>query len=301
MWPSFLFPRFARTASRNHPLHHSCGSSGSLRRYRPTLEVLEDRSVPGTLRVTSALDDGSSGTLRAVIAGAHSGDTIRFAPGLKNETIKLSQGELAITTNLTIIGLGADELAVSGTGSFRVFDIASGVSATIAGLTITRGHADMGGGIENEGGNLTLFGDIVSDNTAILMGGGGVCNMGTLTVNSSVVSCNSALMGGGICNMGTLSVSHSAFIGNTAVTGSMTMDMGGMMGMGGGICNMGTLTVSSSAFIGNNAAVNGGGISNQSGAVLTLFQSVLVGDTAPQGADLYSASGGTVIVIDSLT
>jgi hypothetical protein len=37
---------------------------------------LEDRRVPSTLTVTSAADNGASGTLRGIIASANNHDTI---------------------------------------------------------------------------------------------------------------------------------------------------------------------------------------------------------------------------------
>jgi hypothetical protein len=122
----------------------------------PRLEILEDRTVPSTLTVTSAADSGT-GSLRAEIAAAHSGDTIRFAPSLAGQTITLTRGELAITKNLDIEGLGTSKLAVSGNNASRVFDVGNNATAIIAGLTITGGLADHGGGILNEAGaNLTL-------------------------------------------------------------------------------------------------------------------------------------------------
>jgi hypothetical protein len=74
------------------------------------LEVLEDRTVPSTLTVTSAADDGSAGTLRAVIGSASSGDTVMFDPSLAGQNITLTQGELAITQSLNIVGPGADDV-----------------------------------------------------------------------------------------------------------------------------------------------------------------------------------------------
>ena len=57
---------------------------------RLRLEVLEDRWLPSTLTVTSPLDDGSSGTLRAVIAAASPGTEILFAKSV--HTITLTGG-----------------------------------------------------------------------------------------------------------------------------------------------------------------------------------------------------------------
>ena len=76
------------------------------RRLAPGLELLEDRLVLSTWTVTSAADSGS-GSLRATIAKAGSGDTIRFASGLFGQTIHLTSGELEIGQNLTIQGPGA--------------------------------------------------------------------------------------------------------------------------------------------------------------------------------------------------
>ncbi len=50
----------------------------------------------------------------------------------------------------------AANVAVSGGGKSRVFDMTAGQNVTISGLTITRGFAfDQGGGILNQGSNLT--------------------------------------------------------------------------------------------------------------------------------------------------
>jgi hypothetical protein len=78
--------------------------------FRPFLEILEDRTVLSVLAVTSAADDGSAGTLRAVLASAQNGDTIRFARQLNGQTITLTQGELAIHRSLGISGPGGTKL-----------------------------------------------------------------------------------------------------------------------------------------------------------------------------------------------
>src|SRR5690349_2158216 len=62
------------------------------RRHIRRLDVLEDRTLLSTLLVRSVADDGSAGTLRAVLAAAHNGDTIQFARALDGQTITLTQG-----------------------------------------------------------------------------------------------------------------------------------------------------------------------------------------------------------------
>src|SRR5439155_20250069 len=73
--------------------------------FMPRLELLEARDVPSTLTVTHNHDSGA-GSLRAAIAGAHSGDTIVFDPGLNGQTIALTSDELAIRKSLDIEGPG---------------------------------------------------------------------------------------------------------------------------------------------------------------------------------------------------
>jgi hypothetical protein len=172
----------------------------------PRLEALEDRTVPSTLTVTSAADDGSAGTLRVVLAGAQSGDAIQFAPQLVGQTITLTQGELARNQSLAIAGPGAALLTISGNAASRLFDVGSGLTVMISGLTLTDGLATDGAGIRNTG-NLTLTQDVLSGNVAqgvpghLVGRGGGVESLAgaTLFVSQSTLVGNQALgaVGGG--------------------------------------------------------------------------------------------------------
>jgi hypothetical protein len=250
----------------------------------PRLEALEDRTVPSTLTVTSAADDGSAVTLRAVIAAASSADTINFAPSLAGQTITLTKGELAITQSLDIEGLGANQLSISGNNQSRVFDItASTASVTIAGLTIRDG--------------LDFY-------------GGGITNVGTLTVNYCTLSGNGAYSpdpeasdGGAIDNSGTLTINNSTISGNTAIgapgneyggssgTGPYGGASPGGNGRGGGIyASGGTLSINSST-IADNEAVGG-----DSAAVMAAGYVGFPGNG--YGGGLYIA-GGTVSINNS--
>jgi len=112
--------------------------------------------------------------LRATIAAASSGDTIVFANSLKNKTITLTSGQLAVSKSLDIEGLGAKHLAISGNHASRVFDMSGSASVTLAGLTITHGLATMGGGILNEGGaTLSISNCTLNNNKALSNAGSG--------------------------------------------------------------------------------------------------------------------------------
>src|SRR5213592_2030475 len=69
--------------------------------------------------------DGGSGSLRQAIANAAPGETILLSV---TGTITLTNGELFINKNLTIVGPGAGKLTIqrsttTGTRAFRVFHI----------------------------------------------------------------------------------------------------------------------------------------------------------------------------------
>ena len=189
--------------------------------YAPRLEALEPRVVLSTLTVTSAADDGSSGTLRALIGAASPGSTIVFDHRLDGRTIALKSGALEVNKNLDIEGPGAGQLTISGNSAGRVFDVGSGATVTLARVTIADGKASVGGGIDNAG-TLLLDHSTLSDNQAVGgLGGGGILNEAGAT----------------------LSLLHSALNNNTATAGSDAVDV-----FGGGLLNEGRATVTSSTF-----------------------------------------------------
>ncbi len=169
---------------------------GRRRRFAPRVDLLETRALLSTIVVANNHDSGP-GSLRQAIADAAGGGTIKFSPALRGQTITLSaaSGPLDIAKNLSIDGPGAGQLAVSGGGATEDFNIASGASVTISGLTITGGSAVQGGGITNAG-NLTLDDDAVDGNRVgggYLAAGGGIYNTGTLTIKDSSISNDQAV------------------------------------------------------------------------------------------------------------
>jgi hypothetical protein len=229
------------------------------------VEEFERRILFSTYVVTGASDapgtvtPAGSGryvatTLRAAVtaANAQSGaDVIMFAPAAAG-TIALRSGELVVSDDLTIQGLGANAQSVDGGGASRVFDVRPGVTASINDLTVANGRSQFtgGGGIRNEG-TLALRRVSVVNNTAADADGGGVFNVGSLSVLDSTFSGNTATSGGGLFNGGAATVVNSTFAGNTA-------------DFGGGLYNRdgATLLVANSTVSGNRANQRGGGIAS---------------------------------------
>ncbi len=260
-----------------------------------------------TQTVSNNNDDGSSGSLRQTILNANPGDVIEFDGGVTG-TITLISGQLLIDKDLTINGPGADDLAISGGGVFRVFETSGSVDVTISGLAIQDGFATAGGGINHQSnGTLTINDCIISNNTAERSGvarGGGVNNGngGTINLNNCTITqntANSTLQSGafrvshvgGVNNLsGNLNIDNCTISENEATTtfsagtgsgGGVEVENGAATitnstisdntasDFGGGIRNTGTIDISNSTISGNIATErSGGGISNS--AVLDL-------------------------------
>jgi len=209
--------------------------------------------------------DSGAGSLRQAVIDACPGSTITFSDSMRE--VSLSTDQILINKNLTIAGPGAGMLTVrNGAGpgvNFRIFEVASGVTAAISGLTISDGKltgGNGGGGILNIG-NLTLSNSIVNGNLTQFRSGG-IHNAGNLTVTNSTITENfAAEEGGGIySHRGTVIITDSIVSLNTG-------------GKGGGIfITTGTLELTNSSLI-RNYATNS--TNNASGGGLFIFISDL--------------------------
>jgi len=266
-------------------------------------------ALPATVIVVSNTNDSGPGSLRDALAAANDGDTID-ATGVSG-TILLTGGELQINHNVTINGPGAEDLAVNGNATSRVFENFAS-DATISGLTITNGLATFrllayfgGGGILNHGG-LTLSGTSILSNNVnsggffVAFGGGiYVDSGGTLTVTNSTISGNQTGLGNGqgggiaILSGGRLTVTNSVINNNQAGGPN------GSEGFGGGICaQIATVTVSNTE-INGNLGFQGGGIYLYAGS-LTVMNSTISNNSAGAGGGInISDAGGTLMVTNS--
>ncbi|MCZ6733432.1 MAG: CSLREA domain-containing protein [Gammaproteobacteria bacterium] len=215
-------------------------------------------------------DASGNCTLRAAIqeANALAGlDTIVL--GANTYTLSLTgtddnaaAGDLDITQDVNINGMGANSTIIDGGDIDRVFHVApsGGVTVMISDLAIRDGNISgaSGGGIHN-GGTLDLR-DIALSSNVSDVNGGAILNLVTLTITNSTINGNTASGdGGGIFNSGNLTLKNSTVTSNTAND------------EGGGILNSssGTFTFNNDTISHNVAAINrGGGISNSGTATL---------------------------------
>ena len=254
------------------------------------------------------LANSGAGSLRDALT-LGSGNPVVFSNGLTG-TILLTNGEVLVNRPVTILGPGASVLTVSGNNSNRVFNIASGVTATISGLTIANGRSagtnftgapGWGGGILNYG-SLTLSNCLLSGNMAAgTIGftgnagsggaggpagagmGGGIFNGSNLFLYGCTFRTNAAK--GGIGGWGASKpYSGTGVIGNGAIGGD---------GSGGGLCSPGAVQIVNCTFWGNTA---GGGTGGDGGGDNS-FSCLPPGNGGPGG----NGFGGAVETLGACT
>ena len=223
------------------------------------------------------------GTISHAISFASSGDTVMVAATTYTEN-------LTIGTSLNVIGAAATTTIIDGNHAGRVVTISSAdVQITLSNITIRNGGVNgFGGGIYNIG-MLTINNSTVSGNTSFHPAsscGGGIYNSGQLTINVSTISGNRAMgdkgnaYGGGICASGSVTINNSTLSGNSAFCGNILQPCSS--DGGGAIYNGGILVVNNSTLSGNSATENwqnfvplGGGIYNNSSGEVHFQNSIL--------------------------
>lgn len=270
-----------------------------------------DCSLRGAILAANALGGADVITLPA---GTYTLSVTSPAVACENAA---ASGDLDITDSVTINGAGAGSTTVNGGGIDRVFDIGPppppppslttrailSPVVVLSDMTIRNGDPvfcvtgdDIGGGIRNDffaistpstGGDLTLNNVVVTQNSATgFLGGGGIYNKGSLTMNDSTVNANTSnVRGGGISNQGTFTINRST-IGptNTSADGA---------GIYVGTPCSGSGTISDSTISGNTADDEGGALWTDCNTTI-LVNSTVSGNSAA-GADTAGDGGGIYI------
>jgi CSLREA domain-containing protein len=210
-------------------------------------------------------------------------------------------GDLDITDTsgeLRLTGAGADVAIIDANTIDRVFHILPGATVIISGLTV-------------RGGKVSDDADPEAERPSV--SGGGILNLGTLTIIDSTLSGNRANDGGGIYSGdgSTVTIQHSTVMDNTVLNDGGGIVNGGNLtitnstlrenhGCGGGIYTYGTLMITGSTLSGNladGADCEGGGMFIEEGTV-DIANSTLSGNLAG-GVGGGIANSGELIITNS--
>ena len=262
---------------------------GDPRLYNNIVDIAAFEAQPLTFTVLNTNDGGTYSLPNYILVNNEmgGGNTIDFnIPSDRGYnsttgafTITLTYGQLTISANLVINGLGQNQLLLNGNNANGIFDIDQGVSATLAGMTIENGNAltggaEDGGAIDNLG-SLSISGITFTGNRAY--SGGAIYNAttATLMIDSSSFTNNTASNGGAIDNTGSVNISDTTLANNVAA-------------QGGAISNYqnSTLTIQASTLADNSSTWDGGSIFNYGN--LFLYDSTLAGNVASnEGGGIY--------------
>jgi len=217
---------------------------------------LPGSAAAALLTVTSDADSGA-GSLRAAVAtalGQPGADEIVFAAALNGRTITLTGGGIAVGVQEVIVNASAlpGGITLSGNNASRIFSVPEGGDLELDSLTLRNGRN--------------------SDD------GGAVYNEGTLTAaNCTFADCFAGDDGGAVRSYGACMATQCTFTGNAADSG-------------GAIASNGPLVLTHCTLSGNTGSVSGGGVWTVAGVTLT--GSIVAGNTAPAGADMFNS--GTI-------
>jgi CSLREA domain-containing protein len=239
-----------------------------------------------TFTVTKTADtndfvcDADCSLREAVDAANNDGapSTILFDSSLSFQTVLVTGGELVTRFEpLTINGLGAHKLTISGGGVNRIFAIVDNPAFTLTAVRITGGNGNGGGG--GIGGALASFGTAnITFDRVHFVGNGASTQAGAVYMNS-----------------GTNTISNSTFSGNnTPQCGALSL------------VGVGNTTITNSTFSGNTTSNLAGAICIASGANVTMTNDTLTANTSSFGGGIWINNsnlhlGNTVLAGNSAT
>jgi hypothetical protein len=286
MWLSSWLLNWKRSASGECiPTH---GSSRQRARFRPRLEVLEDRTLLSSYFAATTSDLIADINAANKAGGANTitltaPTTSPYVLTAVNTTANGANGLPVISSNkgdnLTIIGNGdtIERSAAAGTPAFRLFGVAAGSSLTLKSLTLQNGLAFGSGSAADAGaiynqGTLSLSGVTVQNNVAQgSKGADGVLNSQLKKGQSINGQVGADAAGGGIWSSGSVTLQGGTTLGGNQALGGQGGAAGyshtangnggnGGGGFGGGLYEAGgSVTITSATLAGNTAFGGTGG------------------------------------------
>jgi predicted outer membrane repeat protein len=177
------------------------------------------------------------------------------------------------------LGVNVNPTVIDGLNNDRLFDLAGGANVSISRLEMRNGR-------------------VVFERS-----GGGIRNLGTLTINDSdLLSSFADGNGGGISNgdnvnVGTLTINRSTVAMNSAGSNALSQ-----FGKGGAIFNdNGSVTIADVLFSSNSAFTDGGVIYNDNNTTVLITSSTLSNNSARRdGGAIYMADLSTLTVLSTI-
>jgi hypothetical protein len=240
----------------------------------------------------SAAVTGTSIPNQIVFSNTTAGGNTNFYDGTQH-TILVGSAFPAVPDNVVITGPGAGALTVarnSSAGAFQMFTINGPSTQTVAisGMTISGNSNSSGAAFGMTTQSLTLTDVTLKNNTASTGAGVYDSGAGTITVNNSNISSNSAADGVFYVSGTTLNVTNSTLSNNFGGYGVV------MYVNGTSVINISNSTVS------NNSGTGFGGVIDEfSGSSLTINNTTLSGNTAGYAGAIYFAGSAGITVTNS--
>ncbi|MBR4752570.1 MAG: fibronectin type III domain-containing protein [Thermoguttaceae bacterium] len=269
--------------------------------YAPVLATT-GADVPSTV-VTTNIDvvDDTDGliSLREAINNASNGDTITFAPSMKDKKIILSNGQLPSGKSITIDALnlydeGAPGVTIDGNGG-KIINTRS--KLTIKGIRFTNGGGGRGDGTSSCGAiefyadftvSYCVFTNCDGGDARYTYGGAIKADECNVSIDHCVFDNNKSGQGGAVrlWDVKSVSISDTLFVNNKAVSN----DAGGQ---GGAIYirakdNNNNTFFTNVTIYGNSASGGCGGVYMQAGTA-TLRNTIIVGNTGGDGSGSFNA------------
>jgi CSLREA domain-containing protein len=221
-------------------------------RFKPSVDLLEDRAVPATITVTSLADnldaDGQI-TLREAIQAANTdtsvdgsttgagADVIQFDAGIAGGVIDLTliggtnfgPNAFEITSQIAIDGSGETIRRAATAANMRLFFVSMNGNLSLDHLTLSNGAAVGGNGGSS-------FGNAGGGGGGGLGAGGAIFNAGTLNITASTLTGNTAQGGNGGDGqgLGVTDAGGGAGGGGMGGNGGSVLDVDSDGGAGGG-------------------------------------------------------------------
>lgn len=261
-----------------------------------------DFNLTGTQVISNSADFGAGIRLTPGTSGCQAGAARFYGATIEGNVAAQDGGGLHLTstnfceftiedttvrTNRAEDGYGGGiHNALSTTFQGLAPDMTTIRNTTIADNVAAGGSS--GGGVANVGFLTIAESTIITGNSA--SGGGGIYNEHTLFVNDATINQNSALTGAGIANITIVASRGVVTLQNT------TLDSNSATLFGGGIASLSTvtnpITVTQSTLSNNSAGSAGGGVYYSNGADGNIANSTLSGNsTNNNGSGVYIANG----------